>query len=251
MDAALAFNQHRIDLLTEALTDILVMPRLVGRWVVQTQLGRKAQRFADDEIPSTGFARAIEWLLGTTNVLRSRFHEFRREMGRKAFTVARVFEETTLDRIKRSLASSIDEGEDLDQWKQRLTEADDDDPSIMDQVGVGALNPYHAETVFRAQWQNIYQVSIREGYERTRDAWAFYEYVTMDDDRVRSSHQAMHGVRRPTTDPIWRTWWPPNGYNCRCTVVAISRVEAQEDDLIPTDSPRGEQPDAGWEGEPR
>jgi len=250
MDLALSNNEDRLELLTEAITDILVLPRLVGRYVVQVQTGRSPGKFADDEIPASGYDRAIQWLLGTTNVLRSRFFEFRREMGRRAFTVARVFEETVLDRIKRSLAKSIASGEPLDEWQDRLKVPDSSGVSILDEVGVGALQPYHAETVFRATWQNSFQVAIKDGYDRTRGTWAYYEYVTIDDDRVRPAHAAMHGVRRPVTDPIWKTWWPPNGYNCRCTVIAISKVEASEDRIKPTDAPRDVDPDEGWEGEP-
>jgi hypothetical protein len=30
----------------------------------------------------------------------------------------------------------------------------------------------------------------------------------------------------PADDPIWRTWRPPNGYQCRCRVIALSDRQA-------------------------
>ena len=44
-------------------------------------------------------------------------------------------------------------------------------------------------------------------------------YETMEDERVRSSHRVLNGIVRPIHDPFWNTYYPPNGYNCRCTTV--------------------------------
>lgn len=47
-------------------------------------------------------------------------------------------------------------------------------------------------------------------------------YVTVGDERVRASHAAMNGIQRPMSDPIWDKIYPPNGWNCRCTVVTTT-----------------------------
>lgn len=47
-------------------------------------------------------------------------------------------------------------------------------------------------------------------------------YVTVGDERVRASHAAMNGLQRPMSDPIWDKIYPPNGWNCRCTVVTTT-----------------------------
>jgi len=35
----------------------------------------------------------------------------------------------------------------------------------------------------------------------------------------------MHGFIAPEDDPIWRTWTPPAGFNCRCTVIGLSEAQ--------------------------
>lgn len=55
------------------------------------------------------------------------------------------------------------------------------------------------------------------------------EYRTVGDARVREEHRALNGVRKPMDDPFWKTWYPPNGYNCRCTVIAVNSGDETPD----------------------
>lgn len=55
---------------------------------------------------------------------------------------------------------------------------------------------------------------------------------TAGDDRVRQrplhNHAVMHGKVFAIDHPIWNTWWPPAGHNCRCFIGTISDAEARE-----------------------
>lgn len=44
-------------------------------------------------------------------------------------------------------------------------------------------------------------------------------YRTVGDSRVRPEHATLNGVIKPIDDPFWRTYYPPNGWRCRCTVM--------------------------------
>jgi phage gp29-like protein len=54
---------------------------------------------------------------------------------------------------------------------------------------------------------------------------------TAGDDKVRQrplhNHAVMHGKVFAIDHPIWKTWWPPAGYNCRCYIGTITDAEAQ------------------------
>ncbi len=54
---------------------------------------------------------------------------------------------------------------------------------------------------------------------------------TVGDDRVRQrplhNHAVMHGKVFAIDHPIWKTWWPPAGHNCRCYIGTIPSAEAQ------------------------
>lgn len=45
------------------------------------------------------------------------------------------------------------------------------------------------------------------------------QYRTVRDGRVRPEHAALHGITLPPSDPFWQSYFPPNGWNCRCTVI--------------------------------
>ncbi len=49
------------------------------------------------------------------------------------------------------------------------------------------------------------------------------QYRTAGDGKVRPEHAALNGVTLPPSDPFWEEYYPPNGWNCRCTVVQVRR----------------------------
>ena len=49
------------------------------------------------------------------------------------------------------------------------------------------------------------------------------QYRTAGDNKVRPEHAALNGVTLPPSDPFWQTYYPPNGWNCRCNVVQVRK----------------------------
>ncbi len=49
------------------------------------------------------------------------------------------------------------------------------------------------------------------------------QYRTAGDEKVRPEHAALNGITLPIDDPFWRDYFPPNGWNCRCTVVQVRK----------------------------
>ena len=54
------------------------------------------------------------------------------------------------------------------------------------------------------------------------------QYRTAGDGKVRPEHAELHGVTRPMADPFWEEYFPPNGWNCRCTVVQVRKSKYPE-----------------------
>jgi len=55
--------------------------------------------------------------------------------------------------------------------------------------------------------------------EQDKDVMPYLRYETAGDERVRSSHALLDNVVRRVDDPFWDEYYPPNGFNCRCTTV--------------------------------
>lgn len=54
------------------------------------------------------------------------------------------------------------------------------------------------------------------------------QYRTAGDGKVRPEHAALNGVTLPPSDPFWEEYYPPNGWNCRCTVVQVRKSKYPE-----------------------
>lgn len=71
-----------------------------------------------------------------------------------------------------------------------------------------------------AQWKN---------YEKDGNRYNL-QYRTAYDDRVRTSHRKLEGITLPITSKFWDDYFPPNGWNCRCTVVQVRKDKYAESD---------------------
>lgn len=85
---------------------------------------------------------------------------------------------------------------------------------------------------YREDWlKTEYNQVIRAGTmaqqwrdaDRTKELYPYLEYKTKGDSRVRPEHVTLNGTIRPIGDFFWQTYFPPNGWNCRCSVRKISQ----------------------------
>jgi len=98
------------------------------------------------------------------------------------------------------------------------------------------------------RYEQMQQIAARRPY---------WQYSAVNDSRTRPSHRAMDGKVFRADDPIWKTWYPPNGYRCRCSVTSLSQKELDAEGLevekkAPIEITTGKpyQPDPGWKFNP-
>lgn len=78
---------------------------------------------------------------------------------------------------------------------------------------------------------------VNASYSAAR--WEDYEedsmlvYTTAGDDRVRESHEELEGITLPKSHAFWDTFYPPNGWNCRCSTFPTTTRRRTPDDQIP------------------
>lgn len=56
------------------------------------------------------------------------------------------------------------------------------------------------------------------------------QYRTANDNRVRDSHAILQDTTLPKDDPFWLSYYPPNGWRCRCVAVEVLRNKYPESD---------------------
>ena len=110
-------------------------------------------------------------------------------------------------------------------------------PSLLDENGnrktferflkdVQSIDATYNSNYLRSEF-NFVQASAEmaakwEGFMQDGDRY-YLQYRTAHDNKVRPEHAALHGVTLPITDSFWEEYYPPNGWNCRCTVVQVRK----------------------------
>lgn len=73
-----------------------------------------------------------------------------------------------------------------------------------------------------AEWQRIVA---------NKDILPLLQYQTAGDMRVRPTHAELDNIVRPVEDGFWDNYYPPNGWNCRCTTIQLSKGEEKLTDM--------------------
>jgi SPP1 gp7 family putative phage head morphogenesis protein len=112
----------------------------------------------------------------------------------------------------------------------------------INELGLTPENDYVLETLYKTSesiatgagtWNAYQDKDIQE------ILWGYY-YSAVGDDRTRPNHEAADETTLPKDHEFWETMWPPNGWNCRCTVIALYDPE---DEVEPG---ADAYPDEGW-----
>lgn len=166
-------------------------------------------------------------------------------------TIVRTLGADVDEKVGRAMADIAREGLHTSGGVARLREA-------FDAAGIGPQADWQLENLYRTQVQTAYSAGQWNANQDPiiREILWGYEYTTVGDDRVRPSHAAMDGTRAAKDDPLWQTWFPPCGYNCRCTALEIYKGDPGATQDVPTGlvSIDGVMvqpgPDKGWDFNP-
>lgn len=153
-----------------------------------------------------------------------------------AFTVAKAVELELLTAFKSTLQQSIDAGEGLESWKKRilpeLQRLGWDRPRMVaDPTGawkdkeVNFAAPRRLETIF---WSNVRTARAAgqwERIQRTKEGLPYLLYVRTTSLEPRIEHLGWVGLILPIDHEFWATHFPPNGWNCKCSVRQITARE--------------------------
>lgn len=139
-----------------------------------------------------------------------------------AFTISGITKAELLSEIKEEILRAMEEGLTLADFRKALSE-------IFERHGYAALNPWRIDTIYRTNLQNAYQSGrLRQTMDdAVLSARPYWRYVAVRDMATRPEHAAMHGRIFRADSPVWQTWYPPNGFNCRCTVQTVSAREME------------------------
>lgn len=115
--------------------------------------------------------------------------------------------------LHQAFPSLIDENGDRKSFERFLNDVRGIDHTYNENYLRAEYNFVTASAEMAARW---------EGFMQDGDRYNL-QYRTQKDDKVRPEHAALDGVTLPPSDPFWEEFYPPNGWNCRCTVVQVRK----------------------------
>ena len=153
------------------------------------------------------FQEAVDYFKERVPVTADTFYKIAEEYRALAFTVSGYTKAQILKKFYDELLSALEDGSTLQEF-----------------------NPEQADLIFRTNIQTAYNVGH---YQQMTDPAVmelrpFWQYDAVNDSHTRPSHLEMDGRVFPADSPVWNTWFPPNGFKCRCTVRTLSRRQVEQ-----------------------
>lgn len=178
--------------------------------------------------------RAVEYFRAKGLRVTSGWRDIEAAAHAKAFTVAGVLKADALQDIRGALDTAITSGKTYQQFVQELKpklrargwwgEKPADPETGEVQPGRG-MTPHRLRTVYQTNLQSAYMAGRYKAQLEDADRRPYWEYVAVMDHRTRPAHRSLNGRVFRYDDPAWSALYPPNGYNCRCRVRALSQAD--------------------------
>ncbi|KQC03142.1 MAG: hypothetical protein APR55_07090 [Methanolinea sp. SDB] len=150
-----------------------------------------------------------------------------------AFAVSGIARGAELESVFNGLQRAIKDGGTYDDFKKSLAQ-------VWERRGWTGRRAWRVDNIFRTNIQTAYNVGRYRQMMEVADSRPYWQYDAVNDSRTRPTHRAMDGKVFRHDHPFWDTWFPPNGWRCRCGVITLSAREVKRDGLtVETDDPTG------------
>lgn len=155
-----------------------------------------------------------------------------------AFTVAKATQMEVLITIRRAVDAALAKGltfEDFSKqlgprlqkmgwWGRQIVT----DPLTGEDVIAQLGSPQRLRLIYDANLRSANAAGQWDRAQRTKAVLPFLLYVETISREPREEHLAQVGTIAEIDDPYWDTWFPPNGYGCKCSARQMTRSEAQK-----------------------
>lgn len=168
------------------------------------------------------------------------WHELYADAHAKAFTVAKMTEIDLLNDTKKLLEKSLKEGQSYSQfkkeaeslfakkgWTGKRIDVDSNGNAKVVELGT----PRRIKKIYDCNMNSAYSVGRYKEMCEEIDVAPYWQYMCIVDGSTRPEHLAMHGKVFKADDSFWSSFFPPNGWGCRCFVRNLTKSEFKRKNL--------------------
>lgn len=142
----------------------------------------------------------------------------------ESFTIANVAHLDVLQDIHGMITDALSNGQAFNEFKNNII------PALKTKGWYGQgfgedgrklIAPRRLDLIYRQNMQTSYSAGRYKGLSDNADARPYWRYNAIMDSRTRPAHAALNGKVFRLDNPFWDSMYPPNGFNCRCTVDSV------------------------------
>lgn len=177
-------------------------------------------------------AEAISYFRQKGYAISWNWQETLQEAHSRAFTVAKMADMDMLKTVRTALDEALSQGKTERWFINNLTPVLQKAGWWGDKLAVGEDgqaqrirlgSPERLRLIFRQNIQTAYNAGRFEEMVANNAGRPYWQYVAVMDSKTRPSHAALDGQVYRWDDAFWSSHYPPNGWNCRCRVRALSQ----------------------------
>ncbi|MGE8653496.1 MAG: phage minor head protein [Acinetobacter gandensis] len=169
------------------------------------------------------FLEALQYAHEKKIVLPDEFYSMDLKTRQMATTVSFLSSLEQVETVIKSLNKTLANGGTFNDFQKLIAESE-----II-------LPKHYLDTVFRTNIQSAYGHGRWQQQNRNKAKHPYLMYSAIDDSRVRPAHLALNRIVLPIDHPFWLTHYPPLGFRCRCTVIALTEAQALKYGITPDD----------------
>ena len=179
---------------------------------------------------------AIDYLRGKGYLITWNWHDVQAAAHQRAFTVAKMTDLDLLGDVRNALTENFAQGKTVDDFVRELQPWLESQgwwgkQIVVDSSGGAEVvrlgTPRRLRTIYQTNAQSAFMGARYKAMRAAVATHPYWMYVAVMDASTRSSHAALNGKVFRWDDPIWESIYPPNDYNCRCRVVALTEAEVK------------------------
>lgn len=186
-------------------------------------------------------ALAIKYFKNKKNQTSWNWYDIWQDSHKKSFTVAKAMNKHILQDIRTAVDKALEDGQTFEQFKKDLKPTLQkkgwwgeiivvDKEGVAEKVQLGSN--YRLKTIYRVNMQTSYQTGRYQTQIENTENRPYWQYIAVMDSSTRPEHAMLNGLIFRYDDPFWKAFYPPNGWNCRCRVEALSQYNLDSKNLM-------------------
>jgi len=163
---------------------------------------------------------AIDFMRGKLPEVSLAWDDLAGPVHAKVFTVAGATSTAVVGDLHKALTDALNNGTTITEFRKQF-----DQTVAKNGWSYNGSRGWRTQIIFDANMRSAHMAGRWQQIWSGRQRRPFLQYRTAGDARVRPQHRRWNGIVRAVVDAFWATFYPPNGWGCRCTVRALTQAE--------------------------